>query len=91
VEAGCGYLAGDAAQRCAEAAAHIEDARRCRVEMKAAEDLAVHMLEHGFAMEGFHAAAEEAEVHVEVRAPGSIVGTGLRIVALEVVGSGGRC
>ena len=55
-------------------------------EMQAIEDFAVHLLEHGFAVEGIHAAAEESEVHVEARAPRSVVGAGLFVVALEVVG-----
>src|ERR1700729_2554483 len=48
----------------------------------------VHMLEHGFAVERVHAPAEEAEVHVEVRTPGSVVGAGFFVVALEVGGLG---
>ena len=55
-------------------------------EMKAVEDFAIHLLEHSFAVERIHAAAEESEVHVEVRAPCGVVGAGFFVVALEVVG-----
>src|SRR5580658_6778314 len=50
----------------------------------------VHLLEHGFAVEGVHAPAEEAEVHVEVRAPGCVVRAGFLVVALKVDWSGCR-
>jgi hypothetical protein len=47
------------------------------------QDFLVHLLEHGLTFEGVHAPAEEAEVHVEVRAPGGVVRAGFLVVALK--------
>ena len=47
------------------------------------EDFAVHLLEHGLAIEWIHSSAEESEVHVELRAPCGVVGAGFFVVALE--------
>src|SRR6185369_9751836 len=84
VEVGVRKLTGEAAQGCAETAAHIEDtgfgfARQAQT----AHDLVIHLLKHRFATEGVHAPAEEAEVHVEGGAPGGVVGAGLFVVPLE--------
>ena len=57
--------------------------------MESALYFEVHLLEHGFAVERVHTPAEEAEVHVEVRTPGSVVGASFFVVALEVGGLGG--
>src|ERR1700722_8885165 len=78
------------AQRGAEAEAHVEDARRFAAEMdtnvKAIEDFAIHLLEHGFAIEGVHASAKESEVHVETGTPCGVVRAGFFVVALKLVG-----
>ena len=79
-------LAREAAESSADAATHIEDAKwivRIAVEVKAAEDFAIHLLEHGLKAEGIKTAAKVAEVHVEVRTPGCVVGAGVCIVTLK--------
>ena len=81
-----GRKASDGPEGCTEAAAHVENAGRGFAgEMKAVENLAIHLFEHGLPVEGVHAGQKEAEVHIEVRAPCSVVGAGLFVVALEVV------
>ena len=77
-------MAGKAAQRGTEATAEVEEPRLSdAIHVEAREDFAIHLLEHGFAVERIGAGAIEAEVHVEFRTPCRVVRTGFAVVLLE--------
>lgn len=84
-QTGGGQLTGETAECRTDPAAHVQDViRLLRLKAQTGEDFAVHLLQHRLEAERVHAAAEVAEVHVEVRAPGSVVGPRIGVVALEV-------